>query len=129
MIAFLKPLLGVLTFGVTIPVWLIAVAGLWVAFDKTSEIRRAVDRAVTELVAGAELEAARAESAALALINAELKGRATALALANSRFAQSLESAQADLETANDQLAELLATPVNDQCNVDAGILGRLRSN
>lgn len=128
MIAFIKPFLGFLTFGITIPVWLIVGAGLWLTIDRGSAIRQAVDRAVVELVAGAELEAERARSAGLEQINAELKGRATALALANSRFSESLDAAQSDLEAVNGQLAEILANPVNAACAVDPAILERLRS-
>lgn len=128
MIAFLRPLLGVLTFGLTIPVWLILAVGLWVQFDKGSAVRQAVDRAVTELVTGAELEAAQARVQALQQINAELRGRTAALDAANSRFSESLQQAQNDLETANEQLADLLSTPVNDLCAVDGALLERLRS-
>lgn len=125
---FLRSAGTILTFGVTLPVWLFLAAGAWLYIDRGSAIRTAVNEAVTELVAGAEIEAANARAEALELINAELKGRATALALANSRFSESLEAAQTDLESANGQLAELLALPVNDRCDVDAGIFDRLRS-
>lgn len=127
-LAFLRPVLGILTFGLTIPVWLILAVGLWVHFDKGSAVRQAVDRAVTELVTGAELEAAQAKVQALEQINAELRGRAAALDAANSRFSESLQQAQDDLETANEQLADLLSTPVNELCAVDGGLLERLRS-
>lgn len=126
---FLRSAGTILTFGVTLPVWLFLAAGAWLYFDRDSAIRTAVNEAVTELVAGAELEAERAKSAALEKINAELRGRATALALANSRFSQSLEAAQTDLEGANDRLADLLANPVNAKCAVDdtiyRGLSGR----
>lgn len=127
-LAFLRPLLGILTFGLTIPVWLILAAGLWIHFDKGSAVRQAVDRAVTELVTGAELEAAQARVQALEQINAELRGRAAALDAANSRFSESLQQAQTDLETANAQLVDLLSTPVNELCVVDGALLERLRS-
>ena len=127
-LAFLRPLLGILTFGLTIPVWLILSVGLWVHFDKGSAVRQAVDRAVTELVTGAELEAAQARVQALEQINAELRGRAAALDAANSRFSESLQQAQTDLETANAQLVDLLSTPVNELCTVDGALLERLRS-
>lgn len=126
--AALKPLLAILTFGITLPVWAFLAAGAWLALDRDSVVRMAVNEAVTNLVAGAELEAERARADALERINANLRGRATALALANSRFSQSLETAQTDLESANGQLAELLANPVNGACAVDPDILGRLRS-
>lgn len=127
-LAFLRPLLGILTFGLTIPVWLVLAVGLWVHFDKSSAVRQAVDRAVTELVTGAELEAERAKVQALEQINAELRGRAAALDAANTRFSESLLAAQTDLEDANAQIADLLSRPVNDACAVDSSILERLRS-
>lgn len=123
-----KGLLGLLTFGVTIPVGVILLAWAWTHFDKSSAVRQAVDRAVTELVAGAELEAERARASALELINAELRGRADALDAANTRFSESLQAAQNDLEGANAQIADLLSRPVNDACAVDSGLLERLRS-
>lgn len=127
-LSFLRPLLGILTFGLTIPVWLVIAVGLWVHFDKSSAVRQAVDRAVTEMVAGAELEAAKARADALERINAELRGRAAALDAANTRFSESLRAAQIDLEDANAQIADLLSRPVNDACAVDSSILERLRS-
>lgn len=128
MIALLRPVLGILTFGLTIPVWAILAVFLWVQFDKSSAIRTAVNRAVTELVAGAELEAERAKGQALSKINAELAGKAAALETANRRFSDSLKEAQSDLETANEQLADILAQPVNLKCAVDASLLDRLRN-
>jgi hypothetical protein len=127
-LAFLRPLLGILTFGLTIPVWLVLAVGLWVHFDKSSAVRQAVDRAVTELVTGAELEAERAKVQALEQINAELRGRAAALDAANTRFSESLLAAQTDLEDANAQIADLLSRPVNNACAVDSSILERLHS-
>lgn len=127
--ASLRPLLGILTFSLTIPVWLALTVGLWVHFDKSSAVRQAVDRAVTELVTGAELEAAQARVQALQQINAALRGRVEALDAANNRFSESLQQAQNDLENVNAQLADLLSTPVNELCAVDGALLERLRSN
>ena len=61
----------VLFFAIPIPVVAILAAWLWVTFDKHSAIRKAVDRAITELVDGAELEAERAKSKALETILAK----------------------------------------------------------
>ena len=127
-LTILRPVWAVLSFGITIPIWLILGVGLWVHVDKGSAVRLAVDRAVKELVAGAEIEAARAETQALRLINASLQARAAALDAANSRFSESLQQAQTDLENANAQLADLLSTPVNELCAVDGALLERLRS-
>jgi hypothetical protein len=54
--------LPILTFGITLPLWLFLAAGIWVWFDKGSAVRLAVDRAVTDLVAGAQLDALKAEA-------------------------------------------------------------------
>ena len=128
MIAFLRPVLGILTFGLTIPLWVILLVGLWAHFDKSSAVRTAVNRAVTELVAGAELKAAQAKTQGLEKINAELRGKAAALETANKRFSDSLSEAQNDLETANEQITDLLAKPVNLKCAVDGPLIERLRS-
>lgn len=50
-----------LTFGITLPVWIFLAAGVWLWWDKTSAVRQAVDKAVTEIVAGAQLDALNAE--------------------------------------------------------------------
>jgi len=128
MTTVLRSALTVLTFGLTLPVWFVLCVGLWVYIDKGSTVRLAVDRAVTELVTGAELEAAQARVQALEQINTELAGRAAALGTANSRFAESLLQSQTDLENANEQLSDILATPVNLDCVVDGFVLKRLRS-
>lgn len=60
---FLKTwVLPILTFGITLPVWFFLAAGGWLWWDKTSAVRQAVDKAVTELVAGAQIEALKAEA-------------------------------------------------------------------
>ena len=123
-----RGLLSVLTFGITVPIGVILAVGLWIHFDKSSSIRDAVDRAVTELVAGAELEAERSKVEAKDAIIKALKERASNLEAANTRFSESLQEAQADLENTNDQLQEMLSRPVNSSCSVDDDILGRLRN-
>lgn len=52
-----------LSIMIPIPLAVIVAAGLWVHFDKASAIRKAVDNAVTDLVAGAQIEAAKARTA------------------------------------------------------------------
>lgn len=125
----LRGALTVLTFGITIPVGVILLAALWVHFDKGSSVRSAVDRAVIELVAGAELEAANARADAQAKIIAELRTQSTVLELANDRFAERLRVAEVDLENANDEIQDLVARPVSDSCTVGVDLLERLRNN
>lgn len=56
---FVKP---ILTFGITLPLWVFMAAGLWLWLDRGSAVRVAVNDAVKELVAGAELNAAIAKA-------------------------------------------------------------------
>lgn len=131
-LGFLKPMgkmiLGILTFGITLPVGVILAAGIWVHFDKNSTVRQAVDRAVEELVTGAELEAEKAKNDALERVISELKGQAEALEAANRRFSDNLRTAQLDLENANDEIKELATRPVNNKCVVDGSVLNLLRN-
>lgn len=127
-LVILKFLKSVLTFGITFPLWVVLALWVWFKVDKTSEVRQAVEQAVVKLVAGAELEAAKAEAENLALINAALKAKADAEAEANRRFAENLTKAQFDLENANDQINELVARPVDPACVVDDFIFDRLRN-
>ncbi|OAB57599.1 hypothetical protein AY599_18240 [Leptolyngbya valderiana BDU 20041] len=130
--ALAKPLLarlrGVLVAGVTLPVWLMLAIGLWLYVDRGSAVRTAVDAAVTELVAGAEIAGLEARIAALETLNAEEAGRAMALEQANARFADQLGEAMIELDNANDEIAELLARPVDADCRVDDGLAERLRN-
>lgn len=125
----LKFIIGFLTFGVTIPLGVILAAGLWMHFDKGSAVRIAVDRAVTELVAGAELEAARTRADAQAKIITEQRAQMVALELANERFAERLREAEFDLENANDEIQDLATRPISSTCTVDGDLLERLRNN
>lgn len=120
--------LRILTFGVTVPVGVILAAGLWVHLDKGSAVRAAVDRAVVELVAGADLAAAEARVEALEKVQAELTRQRDALSDANRDFANDLAAAETELELAHADLEHLAATPINDACAVDGAVLERLRN-
>jgi len=52
-----KVIKGILTFQLSVPVFVILLAVGWFYFDRSSAIRTAVNNAVTKLVAGAELAA------------------------------------------------------------------------
>lgn len=122
-------LIRVLTFGVTIPLWIILAAGLWLHFDKSSAVRAAVDRAVSDLVHSAELEAAEAQIRALNAMQVELQRQALRDRQALTKFADLLSAAEAEKESLYDEIAELEAMPVNDACTVDGALLERLRSS
>lgn len=117
----------ILFFAVPVPVALILLAWAWVHFDKASAVRQAVDTAVTRLVDGAELEAARAEIAALQAINARQNADARADAEALRKFADLLTAAETDNESLSDAIALIESQPVDAACRVDQRVLDRLR--
>lgn len=84
----------ILAFGVTLPVWFFLAAGAWLYFDKTSAIRHAVDKATTEIVAGAQLDALQAEVAEERRLRAWVEG----FAAESSRIAEAERAARTDLE-------------------------------
>lgn len=130
-----RHILPLITMGVTIPLWLILAAALWLHLDKGSSIRAAVDRATQQLVAGHELEAARATASAERELRRFFEGaaeaerrRAEALEKANTNFAGALARAEDDKERLTHDLDELLARPVDGACAVDDALLQRLRN-
>lgn len=122
-----RNLLPALTFGITIPLWLIIAAGLWVHFDKASTVRQAVNKAVSDLVHSAELEAAKAREEGLRKIIAEKERRAERDAAAVARFSVLLADAESERETLNDDITNLTARVLSDGCVVDADLLDLLR--
>lgn len=117
----------VLFFAIPIPVVAILAAWLWVTFDKHSAIRKAVDRAITELVDGAELEAERAKSKALETILAKRERDAETDRQALRRYAYLLDASETEKDNLADEIAELESRPVNDSCSVDQPLFDRLR--
>lgn len=124
---FSRWVVPVLTAGITIPLWLILAAGVWLHFDKSSAVRAAVNRAVTDLVHSAELEAAKARETALNKILAEQQRQALRDREALTKFADLLSAANAEKETLYDEIAELEALPPPDACTVDGALIERLR--
>lgn len=132
---FARFILPLLTMGVTLPLWLIFAAALWLHLDRDSAVRQAVDRATAELVAGHELEAARATAAAERELrryfqrSAEAeRRRADQLETANSNHAAALALAEEQKELLAHDLDEILSRPVDDRCHVDGDLLDRLRN-
>jgi hypothetical protein len=125
----------ILTFGITLPVWFFLAGGVWLWVDKASAARVAVDRAVTRLVAGAELDALRETAAANARLAAfrdgeiaEARRRQGALEAANA--ALSGQQAANDIENKRliDELDELASQPPPADCRVNPDLLRRLRN-
>lgn len=125
----------ILGFSIPLPVWLILGALAWVQIDKTSTVRQAVNDRVTEMVAGAEIDALKAQAAAQREIVArsadaarEARRRLAVEATARTNLAMRLAAIQTENEILNDDLADLLSRPVDRDCAVDAGVLGRLHA-
>lgn len=102
LITIWKVIRPILTFGITLPVWLFLVAGGWFWWDKTSAVRTAVNNAVTELVAGAEMDALKAK-----LAEEARRRQAAAKALDDYRKQSVIDHAVA--EQANDLLEQRIA--------------------
>jgi hypothetical protein len=84
-----------LAFCIPVPVIAIAALAGWLWWDRTSAVRQAVDNAVTELVAGGEIAALKAELAAA-------ERARNAAEAANANFARRLAAdaaAERDEET------------------------------
>lgn len=123
----MRVLWGALTFGITLPVWAFLAAGLWLWLDRTSSMRQAVDRAVTTLVDGAELEAERARVAALERIIDRQRELAERDRAAMARFSDLLTASEENQKELADELAEIASAPPPDACTVDRALLDRLR--
>lgn len=126
---------GVLGFIIPVPLILILAALAWVHFDKSSAVRRAVDNAVAELVAGAEIATLRAQIAAereiaarLADTVAERDRRLRAEREALETLNGHLAALRAENEIINNDLDDLLSRPVRSDCTVGTDFLDRLRA-
>lgn len=113
--------------GITIPLWLILAAGLWLHLDKSSAVRAAVDRAITDLIYSAELDAARAREEALRKIMTERERQAERDRAALARLAELVADAETEKKGLLDEIAELEAQPAPDSCTVDGALVERLR--
>lgn len=125
--AFWKVAKPILFFAIPIPVALILAAWAWVAIDKSSAVRKAVNAAVTELVDGAELEAERARSAGLQKILDERERQAEADREALGKFAEQLAAAEVENGNLTDAIELIENQPVDPLCRVDRALLDRLR--
>lgn len=124
MIAFLKSVFAV---AIPIPLVLIGAAVAWAHFDKGSAVRVAVDRALKEAVAGAEIAALEARIVEERRIRAFAEGKAASEAEARKRFENERILAELEKEGLADELAEIKARPVNPKCVVDGPLFNGLR--
>lgn len=126
--ALAKSALRLAMVSIPIPIGLIAAAGLWLWIDRTSAIRQAVDSAVTDLVAGAELAAKDEKIAGLEKIADAREAKAAALEAANRNLQASLKIADQAYRDSLHDLEELASAPPPPDCRVGAGLAGRLRN-
>lgn len=122
--AILAALWRIASITIPLPIAVIVAIGVWWQVDKHSAVRQAV----TELVAGAELEAERAKVTSANLLREEIERQRDTLATANKQFEADVEAAKAEQNAAEQELDELKKRPVNGKCAVDDDLLGRLRS-
>lgn len=125
----------ILTYCIAIPIWILLIAGGWVWFDRTSAVRTAVNKAVTELVAGAQLEALNASLIEERRLRVWSDGKAEE----QRKIADEERSARIDLETQlsltdaekkemSDELAKIESLPPPADCRVDQQFLDGLRN-
>ncbi|BCH33110.1 hypothetical protein MesoLjLc_50400 [Mesorhizobium sp. L-8-10] len=117
----------ILTFGITLPLWVFIAAGGWLWWDRTSAVREAVEKAVTELVAGAQLDALESQLVEERRLRAFVEGKARALEIANKAFEEKYLLAELEKEGLADELDEIRAAPAPDGCVVDRALLERMR--
>jgi hypothetical protein len=127
MTAFLAIAWRVLSWCVPIPLALIAAAYAWFQIDKHSAVRKAVDKAVTEMVAGAQIATLEAQLEASERAVAFERGRAEAFEDATQKFDQARQEAEQETERLDNELDALKAAPPPAACDVTDDLINRLR--
>jgi hypothetical protein len=127
LLAIGRAVLSIALVSIPVPLAMIAAAWAWVALDKHSAVRRAVDRATTELVAGAQIRALEATIDAERRLRMFAEGKASAAETANKAFHEKLILSELENEGLADELAALQSHPAPDGCVVDRALLDRLR--
>lgn len=125
----------ILTYCIAIPIWIILIAGGWIWWDRTSAVRVAVNKAVTQLVAGAELDALNTSLIEERRLRAWSDGKAEE----QRKIADEERASRIDLETQltltdadkkelADELAKIENSPPPADCRVDQQFLDGLRN-
>lgn len=122
----------VFSFTIPVPVALLVILwGVWQAaayFDKTA----AIEAAIKELVAGAEIEAANAKAAAAqkraAAAQDLLKVTQTQLEAEKRALAEFQAAAQETEQELKDQIDDALSTPAPDRCIAPDEFINKLRN-
>ncbi len=132
MIAFLW---RVATIIIPVPLAALVVVSGWLWIDKHSFARKAVNSAVTRLVAGAELDAAKADAAAMAAIAGmltrqlkETTDRAEKEQATRHEFEVKLALSEAENKDLESELDDVLSQPPAPDGLVDDRLYGRMRN-
>lgn len=125
----------ILVFGITLPVWVFLIGGAWLWFDRSSAVRAAVNKAVTEMVAGAQIDALNAQLVEERRIRAWSDGKADEAAriasderTARVDLEQQLTQTDAEKKEMTNELEAIAARPAPDDCRVDQRLLDSLRN-
>lgn len=125
----------ILMFRISLPLWVFLAAGGWLYIDKTSAVRAAVNKAVTNMVAGAQLQALEATL----VEERRIRQWSDSKADDSARIADETQSDLVDMQNKltltdikrkglADDLAKLKARPAPAQCGVDDFLFERLRN-
>lgn len=125
----------ILTFGITLPLWLFLAAGVWLYVDKASAVRTAVNDAATKLVAGAEIEALQVQLLEERRVRAWEDGKADEARLvadkeraARTELATQLAITEDEKKGLADDLQAVRERESDTGCVVDQFLFDRLRN-
>lgn len=134
-LAIWKVVRPILTFGITLPLWLFLAAGVWFHFDKSSAVRSAVSGAVTDLVAGAQIEALQTQLLEERRVRAWEDGKADEARLvadreraARTELAAKLALTEDEKKGLVDDLQAVRDREIDNNCVVDQFLFDRLRN-
>ena len=116
---------NIVAFCIPVPIALIAAAYAWFQIDKHSAVRKAVDKAVTEMVAGSQIAALEAQLEASERAVAFERGRAEAFEDATKRFDSARKEAEEDAAKLDAELEALKNQPAPEECKVTDDLLKR----
>jgi hypothetical protein len=127
--------LPILVFTISLPLWVFLVAGVWLYVDRGSAIRTAVNKAVTQLVAGAELSALNAQLVEERRIRAwsdhqaeDAAKQADAERTERIALEGQLTLTASEKKESADDIAALKALPTPAGCTVDLQFYNGLRN-
>lgn len=123
------------SFTIPVPLALLVALGLWIQFDKASSVRKAVNAAVVDLVAGEQLAAANAKLQSGALVQQLLQrqlaaavDRANAEADARTLFEQRLALQLVENRSLQERIADVEAQPLASDGLVGKRLYDRLHN-